>query len=170
MRCAASTVSRPTRDSTTTLLLFGIISEQQAWAGFSSPSIITIGVLFVFARALEETRTVDVLLRRVLGRPRSHGAALVRLTLPTACFSAFMNNTPIVAMLTSVVEAWAARCVTTPAALEPTRPGRVGTGACRDRERTEPHTTRTAGVPTQLLPCRCRPIHCRPTAAPLPPH
>ena len=40
----------------------------------------------------------------------SAAAATLSLTVPTAFFSAFMNNTPIVAMLLPVTEAWAARC------------------------------------------------------------
>ena len=96
--------------TTTALLLSGVIDEEEAWKGFSSPSILSIAVLFIVARALEETRCVELMFRAVLGRPASHSIALLRLTLPTAFFSAFMNNTPIVAMLLPVAEAWAARC------------------------------------------------------------
>ena len=68
------------------------------------------GALFVVARALEETRAVERLLLPALGRPRGHRSALLRLCLPVGLFSAFLNNTPIVAMLLPICEGWAARC------------------------------------------------------------
>ena len=68
------------------------------------------GALFVVARALEETRAVEWLLLPALGKPRGHRSALLRLCLPVGLFSAFLNNTPIVAMLLPICEGWAARC------------------------------------------------------------
>lgn len=48
-------------------------------------------------------------MRGVLGAPQSPHAALLRLLIPVAVFSAFLNNTPIVAMLIPVVNTWAGR-------------------------------------------------------------
>ncbi|EOD32728.1 hypothetical protein EMIHUDRAFT_455996 [Emiliania huxleyi CCMP1516] len=84
---------------TVALLLCGVISDAQAWAGFCSSSVLSIGALFVVARALEETRAVELMLRPLLGRPSGHVTALLRLCFPVAVVSAFLNNTPIVAML-----------------------------------------------------------------------
>ena len=53
----------------------------------------------------------------MLGRPGNHASAVLRLCLPTALFSAFLNNTPIVAMLLSVTEQWCARAGLNPAVL-----------------------------------------------------
>ena len=95
---------------TSVLLVHGdIISQREAWAGFGSPSVLSIGALFVVARALEETRAVEKLLAPILGAPTGHVGALLRLCVPVAIFSAFLNNTPIVAMLLTVCEGWAAR-------------------------------------------------------------
>jgi len=44
------------------LLLTRVITEAQALQGAASPSVLAIGVLFVVARALEETRSVELLL------------------------------------------------------------------------------------------------------------
>ena len=41
---------------TVLLVLSEVISDAEAWAGFSSTSVLSIGALFVVARALEETR------------------------------------------------------------------------------------------------------------------
>jgi Na+/H+ antiporter NhaD/arsenite permease-like protein len=94
---------------TTLLLLTNVISNDEAWRGISSPSLLVIGVLFVVARALEETRAVEMLLLPMLGSPTSTRMGVLRLCIPVAFASAFLNNTPIVAMLLSVCESWAAR-------------------------------------------------------------
>ena len=86
--------------TTTLLLAMRIIREDQAWKGFSQPSILAIGALFIFARALEETQAVEMLVRPVLGKPSLYPEAVLRLCLPTMLFSAFLNNTPIVAVVT----------------------------------------------------------------------
>ena len=110
---------------TVLLTLSGVITDAQAWAGFSSTSVLSIGALFVVARALEETRAVEMLLLPILGRPRGHRSALLRLCLPVGLFSAFLNNTPIVAMLLPICEGWAARSnlsIKVPRAPAPYRP------------------------------------------------
>jgi Na+/H+ antiporter NhaD/arsenite permease-like protein len=45
----------------------------------------------------------------ILGKKTSLRLALIRLTLPCVAISAFLNNTPIVAMLIPIVISWAAR-------------------------------------------------------------
>ena len=94
----------------TLILVFAdIIKDKDAWSGFCSTSVLAIGALLVVARALEETRAIEAVLLPILGTPKSHVSALLRLTLPVVVLSAFLNNTPIVAMLMSVCEQWAAR-------------------------------------------------------------
>lgn len=94
---------------TCVLLLLRVISDQQAWQGLSSPSILTIAALFVVAKGVEVTRAVEPAVSRVLGAPRSHGVAVLRLSGLTMLLSAFLNNTPVVAMLAPVTADWAAR-------------------------------------------------------------
>ena len=94
----------------TIVLLFSeIITDKDAWSGFCSTSILAIASLLVMCRALEETKAVEAVLLPILGNPSNHFSAILRLTLPVICLSAFLNNTPIVAMLMSVCENWAAR-------------------------------------------------------------
>lgn len=103
--------------ATVLLQLTSVISSADAWKGFSSSPILALAGLFVLARALEETRAVELVIRPLLGRPRYHAAALIRLCVPAAVASAFLNNTPIVMMLIPVVESWAARCELSPRVL-----------------------------------------------------
>jgi len=94
----------------TIVLIFSkIITDKDAWSGFCSTSILAIASLLVMCRALEETKAVEAVILPILGNPSNHFSAILRLTLPVICLSAFLNNTPIVAMLMSVCENWAAR-------------------------------------------------------------
>jgi di/tricarboxylate transporter len=77
-----------------------------AFSGFANEGVITVGVLFVVAAALRETGGMALLVQKILGRPRSVTAAQARMSLPVAGLSAFMNNTPLVAMMLPVVLDW----------------------------------------------------------------
>lgn len=88
------------------LMITRVLSIEGALVGFSNPGMITVAVLFVVAAGLRQTGTLAFLLRRVLGRPRSVRQAHLRLALPVIGSSAFLNNTPLVAMLLPVVQDW----------------------------------------------------------------
>ena len=97
------------------LLLLGVIDTSQAFAGFSNPAPLTVAALYVVAAAAARTRVLEVLVARVTPaagpRRREPGerGTLARLLVPTATASAFLNNTPIVAMVIPGVLSWARR-------------------------------------------------------------
>lgn len=88
-----------------------------AVAGFGSKAVVTIGVLFVIAEGLRQTGAMAMVTRPVLGKPQSLPAAQARLMLPVAGLSAFLNNTPIVAMLMPIVTDWCRRTGISPSKL-----------------------------------------------------
>jgi di/tricarboxylate transporter len=90
-----------------TALTAGIITPGEALAGFSNPAPITIAALYVLAKAAEKTGALAPLVDSLLGRNHSVRLTTARLAIPTTFTSAFLNNTPIVAMLIPQVEAWA---------------------------------------------------------------
>jgi di/tricarboxylate transporter len=95
--------------ATIALMVVGIITPAQALSGFSNPAPITVAALYVVARAVDKTGALQPLVTAVLGN-RSRGRwGLLRLLVPTAGASAFLNNTPIVAMLAPQVAEWAER-------------------------------------------------------------
>ncbi len=89
------------------LLVTGVIDAGQAFAGFSNPAPITVAALFVVAAAVEKTGALQPLVHMALGRGDGGRRDLLRLLLPTAAASAFLNNTPIVAMIAPQVADWA---------------------------------------------------------------
>jgi len=96
--------------SLTILLLSGVLSAGEALSEMANPGLVTVGVLYVVVAGLVDTGAVHALGARLLGHPRSAVAAQIRLMLPVTAISAFLNNTPVVAMMIPVVEDWSRRC------------------------------------------------------------
>src|SRR5262249_21046967 len=88
------------------LALTGILTPQEALAGFSNSGMLTWPALFGVAAGLRETGALDVFARRVMGRPDGPHRILARLCLPIAAISPFINNTTKVAMALPVVMDW----------------------------------------------------------------
>ena len=90
------------------LLLLGVITPDEAFRGFSNPAPITVAALYVVAKGVEKTGLLGPVVSTVLGAgSRGHRRFLARLVLPTAAMSAFLNNTPIVALTAPQVTQWA---------------------------------------------------------------
>ncbi len=89
------------------LLFTGVLSTSQALSGFANEGMMTVAVLYVVVAALRETGVMGWIAQRVFGSPRTTAAAQVRMMLPVATVSAFMNNTPLVAALLPAVIEWA---------------------------------------------------------------
>ena len=90
----------------TTLLASGIIDASDALGGFANSGVVTIGVLYVVAAGLKQTGALAFVTSRAMGRPRTVRAAQARMLVPVTVGSAFLNNTPLVAMLLPVVIDW----------------------------------------------------------------
>lgn len=80
-----------------------LVSPAQAVAGFGNTGLVTVGLLFVVVAGLIHTGAVTMLTEPLLGRPKSLLTAQLRLLFPVVGLSAFLNNTPIVAMFMPVV-------------------------------------------------------------------
>jgi di/tricarboxylate transporter len=85
------------------LLGCGILESAEVLSVFSNSAPITIGAMFVLSAALERTGVIDAagrLVERAAGR--SPSLALGALMLAVMAMSAFINNTPVVVVLTPV--------------------------------------------------------------------
>ncbi|MEW4487144.1 SLC13 family permease [Thalassoglobus sp. JC818] len=94
----------------TVLIIAGVVPSKAAVSGFANEGLITVAVLFIVAEGLEQTGAIGHLIQRMLGLPKSRLNALMRLMFPTAAMSAFLNNTPVVAIMLPVLDDWAKKC------------------------------------------------------------
>ena len=95
----------------------GIITPEEAFSGFSNSGMLTVAALFVVAAGMRETGVLDRIGFYVLGKARTETSALLRLSGVVLPMSAFLNNTPIVAMFMPVVMDWCRRVQISPSKL-----------------------------------------------------
>ena len=88
-------------------LMMGYVTPEQALSGFSNEGMLTIALLFIVAGVFERSGLVERLMATFLAKSKSERGALVRLLVPIAAFSAFLNNTPIVVTFTPIIRKWA---------------------------------------------------------------
>lgn len=91
----------------TVLMVTGVLSPKEALAGLSNEGIVTIAVLYVVVAGLEATGGNTIITEKFLRRPGSVTGALTKMMFPVTFVSAFMNNTPVVAMFLPAVNDWA---------------------------------------------------------------
>jgi di/tricarboxylate transporter len=91
------------------VLVAGVVEPEEAFSGFSNPAPITVAALYVLAAGIEKTGALTPVMQSTLGERGFYRLPLIRTLVPTVGASAFLNNTPIVAMLIPQVSAWAQR-------------------------------------------------------------
>nr|WP_259057390.1 SLC13 family permease [Salinibacter ruber] len=89
------------------LLVSGVVSPDQAFAGFSNAAVLTVGALYVVAGGVQHTDALSALDRVLFADTTRLGPVLARFMVPTSVLSGLLNNTPIVAMLTPRLQEWA---------------------------------------------------------------
>jgi len=94
----------------TTLLLLVIgkvVTVKEAFSGFSNEGMLTIGLLFIVAGALHSTGALNQINYILFGKNKgSVSAKLARILFPVSAVSAFINNTPVVAVLIPAIRSW----------------------------------------------------------------
>jgi di/tricarboxylate transporter len=86
-----------------------IVTIKEGLEGFANEGIMTVMALFVVAEGVSRTGALDYYMGLVLGSPTSTAGAQIRLMVPIAILSAFLNNTPIVVVMIPLVLRWAKR-------------------------------------------------------------
>jgi len=99
------------------LFVTGVLDAKEAFSGFSSTSVIVIGVLFVVVAGLMHTGVLQWIVKHLLGQPKSYTGAVTRLMLPVAALSSFLSNTTIVALFVGIVKMWSKKLGISPSKL-----------------------------------------------------
>lgn len=99
------------------LFVTGVLDAKEAFSGFSSTSVVVIGVLFVVVSGLTHTGVLQWIVKHLLGQPDSYSKAVVRLMLPVAGLSSFLSNTTVVALFVGIVKMWSKKLGVSPSKL-----------------------------------------------------
>ncbi len=94
----------------TLTITFQLAPLEDSLKGFNNPGVLTIGALFMIAAGMYSTGAISILSEKIIGRPRSIFKAQLKI-LPNIAFgSAFLNNTPLVAMMIPVIRDLSKSC------------------------------------------------------------
>ena len=99
------------------LYVTGVLDAKEAFSGFSSTSVVTVGVLFVVVAGLTHTGVLQWIVKHLLGTPNSYSKAVTRLMLPVAFLSSFLSNTTVVTLFVNIVKMWAKKLGISPSKL-----------------------------------------------------
>ncbi len=91
---------------TTSLLIMamfivtGVLSPEEGFSGFTHPATLTLGCMFVISAAIFKSGIIDGLSNKIIKLAKIHYfMALLVFTFVTALFSAFINDTAVVAIM-----------------------------------------------------------------------
>ncbi len=86
------------------LVITGVITPEEGLAGFSNPATVTVAGMFVLSAALFKTGAIDL-----IGIPlanifrKNYKLGLLSMMLTVGIISAFINNTPVVAIFIPLI-------------------------------------------------------------------
>ena len=99
------------------LLCGGVLDAKTTFSGFSSESVIVVAVLFVVISGLTYTGVLNWIVKNLMGTPKTHTGAIIRLMLPVATLSSLLSNTTVVALFINVVKIWSQKLRISPSKL-----------------------------------------------------
>ncbi len=89
------------------LVMVGILTPAQFLAGFAKDILFIIAMLCIIVRTLEVNGILHIIASHLFPTAASPSLCMAWLLPPISAMSAFLNNTPIVLMMTSMVRNWA---------------------------------------------------------------
>ncbi|OIJ18608.1 hypothetical protein BKP45_19115 [Anaerobacillus alkalidiazotrophicus] len=99
------------------LMVTGILSIEEGLIGFSNPGVHTVALLFIIGSAAYNSGVLSFISHILLSNNKKNSTTLIKMMIPVSIISAFMNNTPIVTMLTPTIRSWAKKQCIAPSKL-----------------------------------------------------
>ena len=87
----------------------GVLTPKEMLAGFANEQILVIIMLLLIGDVIRKTAVMEPLFDRLFRGTKSGRGFLLKMMLPTAGLSAFMNNTPLVAIMMPYIQNWCRR-------------------------------------------------------------
>ena len=92
--------------SSSLLLITGIITEKSIIRGFSNEGMITVAFLFIISESINNSKEIDWISNKILNKEDKPAIILLKLFTLLVVISAFLNNTPIAAILLVILKRW----------------------------------------------------------------
>ncbi|MCU4165647.1 SLC13 family permease [Carboxylicivirga caseinilyticus] len=89
--------------------IFKILTPTEILAGFANEQIAVIIMLLLLGDAIRQTSVIEIFFSRIFPVSSTYRSFLGRMMLWVGGFSAFLNNTPLVAVMMPYVHQWSKR-------------------------------------------------------------
>ena len=87
----------------TLTITFRLAPLEESLKGFSNQGMLTVGALLMVAAGMYRTGGITLITEKLIGQPKNLITAQMKILPPVALGSAFLNNTPLVAMFIPVI-------------------------------------------------------------------
>jgi di/tricarboxylate transporter len=84
----------------------GILTPKEMIAGFANEQIAVILMLMLLGETVRKSGILDAMFQRIFSKTTTYKGFLTKLMILVSAFSAFLNNTPLVAILMPYTKSW----------------------------------------------------------------
>ena len=99
------------------LSIAGVLTPEEILKGFSNEQLAVIMLLLIIGDVLQRTRLLDIAFEKLFKNAKTYNGFLSRMMLYVSASSAFLNNTPLVAMVMPYAINWAKKYKISPSKL-----------------------------------------------------
>ncbi len=92
-----------------TLGIFGVLTPHEIISGFANEQVAVVIMLLLLGDVIRKTEVVETVFDRFFRRAKNYKGFLSRMMIIVSGFSAFLNNTPLVAVMMPYVHSWCKR-------------------------------------------------------------
>ena len=89
--------------------IFGILTPSEILAGFANEQIAVIIMLLLLGDTIRQTSVIEAIFEKAFPRSIKYKGFLARMMIWMGGFSAFLNNTPLVAVMMPYIHQWSHR-------------------------------------------------------------
>lgn len=97
--------------------IFGILTPREILSGFANEQVMVIIMLLLIGDIIRNTAITELLFGKAFANVKSYKGFLSRMMFLVAGFSAFLNNTPLVAVMLPYVNSWSEKNKISPSKL-----------------------------------------------------
>jgi len=89
--------------------LTGVLTPSEILAGFANEQIAVVIMLLLLGDAIRQTAIIEIFFEKIFPKSSSYNSFLMRMMVWVGSLSAFLNNTPLVAVMMPYVHLWSRR-------------------------------------------------------------